>query len=56
MREDTGIIMGRNEREEIYARWNLLKTLGKFGFINKPTEEIVRLYKMKQIWDRGYGR
>ena len=48
-----GISMGRSE---IYARWRLLKTLAKFGVVNKSTEEIVRLYKLKKMWDSSYGQ
>lgn len=44
------------EGSEIYARWRLLKTLAKFGFVSKTSEEMLKLWKQKKFWDNGYGK
>lgn len=48
--------MERNDRDKVYARWRLLKTLVKLDIVSSVNEEIVKLYKLKKIWDSSYGR
>ena len=53
---DCGRVMERKDRDKVYARWRLLKTLAKLGVMDKVTSEMVRLYKLKKMWDSSYGQ